>query len=145
MEAKFAKLHAAKAAALADWARDKDAMVARHRAEVRRLQAAGAAAASIAATLTDCKLTLSRVVEENALQLATGQRLCEARIQGLQEEIQAWKDRDTESAAKIVELTRAGVLAVLRGRRRWAVGPQAGWGPGGGYVGGGITYTVIAF
>jgi len=95
------------------------------------------------ALLDDCQQYAVRLNIDFTAALEEADKLCLKRVHLKDSEIGEWRKQSDELIKQIGELTKALILAQIKARRRFGIGPQVGYGIGGGYVGIGLTYQII--
>jgi hypothetical protein len=93
--------------------------------------------------LDDCQQYVVTQEIDHKAALAQTDALCDSRVELKDAEILEWKGKDTRLTNRMGELTEALYKAELKARRKLIIGPQAGYGPGGAYVGFGATFELF--
>lgn len=148
IEAKYAALNAAKDQELAALRQGREVLsgqVVAWRKKSEDAQAKVKTLEGCNTLLNECQAKVTSLDADYTTKLTETDALWCSKVALKDAEILEWKGKDTRLTNRMGELTKALVLAQLKAQRKLIIGPQAGYGAGGAYVGFGFTYEIARF
>jgi hypothetical protein len=95
------------------------------------------------AGLDDCQAKVAEIDAAYTIELAKADRACGEKVALKDAELAERRTLDTANINTIGNLTKRVVMLEQWKRRKLVIGPQAGYGPGGAYVGVGVTFEIF--